>query len=139
MSTSPNVFVGTWKLNPEKSEFSPYHRPTGATMSFTLEPDGHYLMLAEGIYGKGEKCVEKPQRFIPDGEPHPLPDLPGLTAIATCPDPHTIQTEARREDGSIVGQGSYIVSPDGTYLTATTSGYDTQLRQFRQHTVWDRA
>jgi hypothetical protein len=31
-----------------------------------------------------------------------------------------------------------VVSPDGAWLTATNFGYDTQLRQFQQRTVWDR-
>jgi hypothetical protein len=32
----------------------------------------------------------------------------------------------------------YVVSEDGRSLTATTSGWDTQLREFKQTTVWDR-
>jgi hypothetical protein len=31
-----------------------------------------------------------------------------------------------------------VVSPDGASMTATTFGYDAQLRQFKQQTVWDR-
>jgi hypothetical protein len=45
---------------------------------------------------------------------------------------------ARREDGSMVGSGRYVVSSDLQTLTATTSGFDTQLRRFESQTVWDR-
>ncbi|HEV3201193.1 MAG TPA: hypothetical protein VGZ73_25000 [Bryobacteraceae bacterium] len=131
-------FVGTWKLNPEKSEFGPHHRPTAGTMVFELDEQGHYLMKAEGANAKGEKVVENPQKFIADGETRPLPGFPGLTFMSTRPDPNTIQGEARREDGSIVGKGTFAVSADGKSMTATNSGFDSQLREFQQRTLWER-
>jgi len=83
--------------------------------------------------------AERPQRFIPDGKPYPIPDMHGLMLVCTRPNRTTLHTEARRDDGSLVGQGTYVVSADGKSLMATTTGYDTQLRQFRQRTAWDRA
>ena len=131
-------FVGTWELNVGKSEFDANHRPSAATMVFDLDAQGYYLMTAEGRNDKGEKVAERPTRFIPDGKAHPIPDFPGLITVHTCPDPNTIAGEARRADGSVVGGGTYIVSEDGKTLTATTSGWDSQLRQFKLRTVWDR-
>jgi hypothetical protein len=131
-------FVGTWKLNVEKSEFDADHRPGAGTMVFELVAEGHYRMTAEGLNTKGEKVVERPQTIIPDGEAYPVPDFPGLKAVATWPDRNTITAEARREDGSVVGGGTYVVSVDGKSLTATNFGWDSQLRQFKQSTVWDR-
>jgi len=43
-------FDGTWKLNPEKSQFDPNHRPQNATMRWERTSDG-YAMTAEGIAG----------------------------------------------------------------------------------------
>jgi len=131
-------FVGTWKLNVEKSEFDANHRPTAGTMVFELDAEGNYLMKADGRGANGEEVKERPAKFIPDGKEHPIPDFPGLKAIATRPDPNTITGEARREDGSVVGGAMYVVSADGMSLTATTSGWDSQLRQFEVRTVWDR-
>jgi hypothetical protein len=133
-----DLFVGKWKLNVEKSEFDANHRPAAGTMVFELNTQGHYLLKAEGRNAKGEKVVERPTEFIPDGKEHPVPDFPGLKAVATCPDPNTIKSEARREDGSVVGGGTYVVSADGKSLTATNFGWDSQLRQFKQRSVWDR-
>ena len=131
-------FVGTWKLNVERSEFDANHRPTAGTMVFELDAQGHYVMTAEGRNEKGEKVAERPTRFIPDGKEYPIADFPGLKNVHTRPDPNTIADEARREDGSVVGGGTYIVSADGKSLTATTSGWDSQLRQFKLRTMWDR-
>ena len=138
MVTTTDPFLGTWTLNPAKSNFDANHRPTAGTMVFELTEEGHYLMRAEGLDAKGQKVVERPQRFIPDGRLHPIPDFPGLSAVANKPDPHTLTGEARREDGSVVGGGTMVISPDGKTMTATNFGYDSQLRQFKQQTVWDR-
>jgi hypothetical protein len=134
----PDPLVGTWKLNPGRSEFDPNHQPSAGTMILELTPDGHYALTAEGVTERGEKCTERPTKLIPDGKEHPVPDFPGLLGIVTQPDLNTLVAEVRREDGSVVGGGTYVVSPDGTSLTATTFGYDSQLRQFQQKTVWDR-
>jgi len=130
--------IGTWKLNPDKSEFDANHRPSEGTMVLELTPEGHYVLTAEGMTEKGEKCRERPTKLIPDGKEHPVPEFPGLISIVTRPDLNTLAAEVRREDGAVAGGGTYVVSPDGNLLTATNFGYDTQLRQFKQKTVWDR-
>jgi hypothetical protein len=131
-------FIGTWTLNPAKSTFDPNHRPAAATMRWDLEADGAYLMTAEGVNAKQEPVSERAQRFVADGRPVPVPDFPGLVAITTRPDARTIRAEVRREDGSIAGGGTYVVDDDGATMTATTAGFDSQLRRFEQRTVWDR-
>jgi hypothetical protein len=131
-------FVGTWKLNPSKSVFDRNHRPSGGTMRWQLEPDGGYLLEAEGVNEKGEPCAERPQKMFPDGRPYPVPQMPGLMAVTSRPDPHTLLAQAKREDGSVAGEGRYVVAPDGATMTATTAGFDSQLRRFELRTVWDR-
>lgn len=138
MAKTPDPFVGTWTLNPQASEFSPHHQPKAGTMRFERTGDGPYLLTAEGLNGKGERVTERPQRFVPDGQPYPLPDFPGLSAVCTQPDERTLHGEVRREDGSIAGKGVYVVSPDGRSLRATTVGFDSQLREFKQVTEWKR-
>jgi hypothetical protein len=101
-------------------------------------PDGAYLMNAEGMNERGERVAERPQRLIPDGRPYPVPDFPGLKAVTTKPQPNAIHAEVRREDGTIAGQGRYVVADDGQSLSAATAGFDTQLRRFETLTVWDR-
>lgn len=131
-------FIGTWKLNVARSEFDPNHRPTQGTMTWQRGADGEYLLLAEGLDDKGRPCTEKPQRMFADGRPYPIENLPGLVAITSRPDPHTIRAEAKREDGSLAGQGTYAIIEDGRTMLATTSGFDSQLRAFTMRTVWDR-
>lgn len=131
-------FVGTWKLNVEKSEFDAHHRPKAATLVFALDAEGYYVKTAEGINEKGEKIAERPERFTPDGKAHPLPNLPGLKYLVTRTDPNAMTGEVTREDGSVVGGSTTAVSADGQSMTVDNSGYDSQLRQFKVRTAWDR-
>ena len=131
-------FLGTWKLSREQSAFDANHRPSEGTMQLDRTPNGEYRLSAWGRNDKGEPCVERPQIFIPDGRPYSVPDMPGLTAVTTQPDPHTLRAEVRREDGSIAGEGTYVVSHDGASLVATTAGFDSQLRRFEMKTTWNR-
>lgn len=107
-------------------------------MVFEIESDGHYVMRAEGVNGRGQKVSEKPQHFITDGQERPLPEFPQLVTLSTRPDPNTLLAKVTRPDGSMVGESLMVVSPDGRALTATTSGVDAQLRTFNQRTVWER-
>lgn len=93
-------------------------------------------MRAEGVCD-GKHVEEQPQKFILDGQEHDVPGAPGVTAIATSPDPHTLHAKARMGDRT-VGEGSYVVSADGATLTATVRGTDTLQRSFQTTVVWDR-
>ena len=134
----PDPFIGTWTLNPSKSTFDPNHRPAAATMRWESDAEGGYLMTAEGVNGKQEPVSERPQRFVPDGRPVAVPDFAGLVTVTTRPDARTIRAEVRREDGSLAGEGTYVVDEEGATMTATTAGFDSQLRRFETQTVWDR-
>ena len=107
-------------------------------MVFELESMGHYVMRAEGVNGEGKKIAEKPQHFITDGQPRPVPELPELIVVATRPDGRTLHAKVTRPDGSTVGESLMVVSPDDRALSATNTGVDAQLRTFKQSTVWER-
>ena len=136
--TMTDPFVGTWRLNTGRSAFDANHRPSQASMTWELHADGAYTLLAEGVDAKGARCAERPQRLLPDGKPYPVPNLPGLSSVTSRPNAHTIRAEARREDGSLAGEGDYVVAADGQTMTATTKGFDSQLREFATRTEWDR-
>jgi len=133
-----DTFIGTWTLNVEKSQFDANHRPQAGTIVLEVDQEGYYLQKAEGVNEKGEKVAERPQRYIADGQDHPIQGLPGLSYRATRVDANTLAGEAKREDGTIVGGATKILYADGKSMTIDNFGYDSQLRQFKMRTVWDR-
>ena len=136
--TLTDPFLGIWHLSSPRSAFDPNHRPRSATLVIERTDEGHYVMQAEGISEGGEVVKERTQRFILDGEPHPIPDLPGFVMISSRPDFRTIENEARGEDGTIAGRGAIIAAPTGTALTLLTYGVDAEQRAFKQQTVFVR-
>ena len=114
---------------------TPTATPERAPWSSNLTLGGFWLKKAEGISEKGKECMERSVRFIPDGKPHPSPDINGLKYAATKTDPNTMTREVTREDGSVVGGSTTVVSADGKTKTVTNFGYDTQLRQFKLRPV----
>jgi hypothetical protein len=128
-------FAGTWKMNPQRSKFDPNHRPSEATMRFEPASDG-YVMHAEGV-SEGKHVKEHPVRFIFDGKHHPVPGFPDLVAISSRPDPNTILVQGLRGDLT-AGEARYVVSRDGTTLTATVAGIDIEQRAFRSTVIWVR-
>jgi hypothetical protein len=138
MTSAADPFVGTWKLNSGRSLFDPKHRPQDATMVIEPKGDG-YRMIATGINAKGEPVSERPRDMVPDGRGYPVEGFPGLVVVSSRPDERTLHTEVRREDGSIAGGGTLTVAANGTAMTAVNFGFDSQLREFRQETAWDRA
>jgi hypothetical protein len=131
-------FIGTWTLNVEKSQFDDNHRPRAGTIVLEIDQEGYYTQNAEGVNEKGAKVAERPQRYIADGQDHPIPGLPGLSYRATRVNANTLTGEARREDGSVVGGATKVVSADGKSMTIDNFGYDSQLRQYKMRTVWTR-
>jgi hypothetical protein len=135
MPNQQDPFSGTWKMNTQRSNFDPNHRPSEATMRFERESEG-YLMHAEGVCD-GKHVQEQPQRFILDDKEHPVPGAPEVVVVSSRPDPNTIRSVARNGDRTL-GEGSYVVSADGATLTATVRGIDAQQRRFETTVVWDR-
>ena len=129
-------FIGTWKMNPAKSELDPNHRAAEARMYWEAEGGG-YRMSAAGVNARGQVVKETPQRFVPDGKAYPVPGAPGVTATVSRPDSHTIVVESRK-NGNAAGRATYAVSPDGKSLTATVSGVDGKQRAFRTRMIFDR-
>jgi hypothetical protein len=129
-------FVGTWTLNLARSTLDPNYVPTAGTLTFEKDAEGAYLMRAEGICSTGERVVERPQRFVLDGQEHPVPDAPGLMGRADRHDPNTLAAEARM-NGQIVGQARYTVSADGRTLTATARGQGVK-GPFETRAVFER-
>ena len=130
-------FIGTWKMNLEKSEFGTHPRPLGGTIVYEIDSEGYYLRNAEGIGPNGNKVVERPERFLADGIARAVPDFPGLKCVVRRTDPNSLSAEVAREDGSLVGGGTSVVSADGKSLTIDNFGYDSQLRQFKVRVVCD--
>jgi hypothetical protein len=129
-------FSGDWKLNLRKSQFAPGHHPTNGIMHWEQTAEG-YRMTAQKTGDNGQIVEERPLNVILDGKEHLIPDLPGWSAMMSQPTPNCIEAESKHIDRRS-GNASYVVSADGTTMTANVSGFDAQQRSFQTVLVWDR-
>jgi len=117
-----NPLIGSWKLNLEKSKYSPGPAPRSLTLNFVA--DGANLTnTAEGIDAEG-KATKSVFAHIYDGKPHPTTGVPGGlydSSTYTRSDAHTVNF-VRSKDGKTVQTGSIVLSADGKTLTVTTEG-----------------
>jgi hypothetical protein len=103
-AVAQNPFVGTWKLNQEKSQL------TGDTIKFGPAAGEAIELKAGGIT----------YSFRADGNPYALPS--GNVAIWRQTSPDIWTTEYRKTDGKLMSSDNWKLSSDQKNLTVTTSG-----------------
>jgi len=103
-AAAQNPFVGTWKLNQEKSQLA------GDTMKFGPAASEAMELTAGGIT----------YSFRVDGKPYALPS--GNVAIWRQDSPDSWTTEYRKIDDKLLSSDNWKLSSDGKTLTVTSSG-----------------
>ena len=117
-----NQLIGIWKLNLERSKFSPGPAPRSQTLSFTA--DGANLTnTADSIDAQGQ-ATKTVFLHIYDGKPHAATGAAGGlfdSTTYTRTDDRTVNW-VRSKDGKSVQTGSNVLSADGKTFTVTTDG-----------------
>lgn len=103
-AAAQNPFVGTWKLNQEKSQLA------GDTMKFGPAAGDAVELTAGGMT----------YSFRLDGKPYAVPS--GNIAIWRETGPDAWTTEYRKTDGKLMSSDNWKLSSDGKKLSVTTSG-----------------
>jgi hypothetical protein len=129
--------LGTWKLNAEKSTFTPGPGWRSQIRVYQAVPSGVSVAWT-GVDAGGEKMqVNYTCRY--DGRDYPMQGSASYDTLnAVRIDPLTVRSEEKR-DGKIVGIAVRTVSPDGNTLTITDRGLNRKGQEFSQVLVFDRA
>jgi hypothetical protein len=115
-----NPLIGTWKLNLEKSKFTPGTAPRSQTANF--QQDGQNIKNTNQTIDAQGNATTTVFLHIYDGQPHPTTGTPLYDATAYLRlDGNTI-VFSRFKDGKLVQIGTIAVSQDGKSRTNTTSG-----------------
>jgi hypothetical protein len=115
-----NLLIGTWKLNLEKSKFSPGPPPKSQTLNF--EAVGQDVKnTAETVDAQGQ-AIKTVFMHIYDGKPHPTTGNPVFDATTYTPvDAHHVKWVRSKADKA-VQTGSNEISSDGKTFTVSTEG-----------------
>lgn len=131
-------FVGTWKLNVNKSKFAAGQARKSETRIVVTGPTGMKVNVHR-VNGDGS-AQEFEYTSNLDGKSYPFvgPGPYGADAIgANLISPNTIQSTLKK-GGQVVATSTTVVSSDGKVLTITTKGTDASGKQFTNVGVYDK-
>jgi hypothetical protein len=128
------AFIGTWKLNKEKSTFSQGTEPKEVTITF--EAVGNKVKrVASGIDADG-KPINENSTIAWDGTDQKF-DESGATVAVKLVDDHTIEITVKSE-GKTINTGQVVVSSDGKTATAKGKGVDEKGRKFDNTEIYEK-
>ena len=134
-SAQTDPHVGMWKLNPEKSKFTPGPAPRSGT--FTYEADGQNLtLLTQGVDAEG-KPIKSKQTVILDGKEHPTPNPAYDTSVTKRIDASSYEISWKKA-GKVLQTTTNAVSKDGKTLTLTSKGTNAKGETINNVAVFDK-
>jgi hypothetical protein len=129
-------WLGTWKMNPAKSKFSPGPAPQGQTTTFEATADGIKL-TSDGVSADGTaRHTEYVSRF--DGQDVPWTGNPNADTAAPKRIDDNSYENTYKKAGKTVMTARVVVSADGKTLTLTQTGKDEKGRDVSNTAVYDR-
>jgi hypothetical protein len=128
--------LGTWKLNVDKSTFTPGPGWQSQTRIYQATPAGVAVSWTGVDAGGGTMAVRYTYRY--DGRDYPMTGSASYDMLnAVRVDAWTVRSEEKR-DGKTVGIAVRTVSRDGKILTITDEGTNRKGLAFSQILVFDR-
>jgi hypothetical protein len=137
MVAADNPFVGTWKLNTEKSKFAP--GTAYKEMNVTFEAAGDQMKrTVTGVDPDGEQV--NTSSLIPwDGNFHKIdaPDGPAISVAVKKLNDRTLNVKVKQEE-KVVDIIRAAVSKDGKTMTVTEKGEDPKGRKLDNVEVFEK-
>ena len=115
--------IGTWKLNVEKSKFSPGPPPKSNMVTIEAKGDQTHVTV-KGVSATGSPTSsDYSYRF--DGKDYPVTGSADYDTMSLTRKANVIEG-VRKKDGKVVQNYKRVISPDGKTMTVTTSGTNAQ-------------
>jgi len=135
-AAAPDQHTGTWKLNPDKSSYSPGPAPKSNTVTINSDADSIKLS-SDGIDATGNPThVEYTAKY--DGKDYPITGVPNADTVALeRPDANTIRSTMKKGD-LVVMTVTSVVSKDGKTRTSTFKGKNAAGVDVNNVVVYDK-
>ena len=128
--------VGTWKMNPSKSTYSPGPAPKSATSKFEPWNDGMKATI-DMVDAQGNKIhIEFAAKF--DGKDCPIKGSPMFDALSLKRVNEKQTDIVWKKAGNILMTGNSVISADGKTTTLTQTGKDPQGRAVNNVIIYDK-
>jgi hypothetical protein len=128
--------IGTWKLNPAKSKFSPGPPPQGATVTYEESGNG-VKRTGEMVNADGTKTsFEYTAQY--DGKEYPVTGNLNADMISLMRVNDRTVEATLKKDGKVTTNARRVVSADGKTLTITLTGTNAQGQKMRNVQVFEK-
>jgi hypothetical protein len=136
LSALAQTGMGTWKLNPEKSTFSPGPAPQGLVTYF--EPAANGVKWRSERIGPDGKMMTSAYTANFDGKDYPITGSSTTDAVALERiDEHTT-VRLNKKDGKVVTTERRVIAPDGMSYVTTVTGTTTKGEPISTRMVFDK-
>ena len=137
LAQAKNPEIGTWKLNVEKSKYSPGPAPKGTTLIMEAAGDGvKYTSKSVNAEGK-ETSAQYTAKY--DGKDVPLSgsETADTTSLKRI-DANTVE-RTNKKGGKVVTTARRVYSKDGKSFTVTTDGVNAKGEKLHNVQVFERS
>src|SRR5437764_9742412 len=136
-SAQDNLVGPKWKLNLEKSKWSPGPGPRSSVLTYEAV-DGGFRVTNEGVNAEGTPTKGAFGPYKLDGKPYPVAGVAVYDASSfKLTDDRTTEFVRFKGDKS-VQTGMRVLSTDGKTLTFSTTGVNARGEQFNDVAVFER-
>jgi hypothetical protein len=129
--------LGTWKLNLEKSKYTPPPLPMKSLTAIREASDGGIKVTATGERQDGTP-IKSTYTAKYDGKGYPVTGAPYDTIAIKQVDDNTFTVTTKQASGKFQTTGRVVVSKDGKTMTATSKGTNTEGQEFTSEFVWEK-
>ena len=130
------VGLGSWKLNVEKSKYSPGPAPKSSTIKFEAAGKG-VKVTGEGIGADGKPTATEYTANY-DGKDVPYKGSPVVDTVSLRRiDSHTTE-RTDKKDGKVMWTIRRVVAKDGKTFTATVKGTNAKGEPVHNVLVWEK-
>ena len=131
-----NPRIGTWKLNVEKSKYSPGPAPQSNTMKIEAAGEGEKA-TTEGVNAAGTATMTQYTAQY-DGKDYPMTGSQNADTVSLKRiDARTMERTDKKGE-KVVATSTRVVSEDGKTMTVTTTGTNAQGQAMNNVTVWEK-
>ena len=128
--------MGTWKLNVEKSKYSPGPAPQSVTMKVEASGQGE-KSTTEGVNAAGTATkTEYTANY--DGKDYPMTGSQNADTVSLKRIDARTMERADKKGDKVVLTSTRVVSEDGKTMTVTTKGTNAQGQDVNNVTIWEK-
>ena len=130
-------FSGSWKVNLDKSTYSPGPPPKSLTSTIqVMGPTMNFMF--DGYDSEGKSILYEELSIMVDGKDYPVKDDPSRDTTAMKKiDDFTLE-QTNKKDGKVTTITRTVYSRDGKARTATTTGANAQGQKVNNIVFSDR-